>query len=72
LAQRLPERAAKDLVEWGPASSPAEQFSIILGRELSLEQMIAGAPEAPALQDDRPENEYFLLRKYARLTQSKN
>jgi len=64
LADRMPRSAAQDLIEWGPAPSPAEQFSIILGRELALDQMISGAPDAPALQDDHPENEYFFLRKY--------
>jgi spermidine synthase len=26
LADRMPERAAQDLIEWGPAASPAQQF----------------------------------------------
>jgi hypothetical protein len=60
----MPNSSTQDLMEWGPATSPAGQFSIILGRELRLEQMISGAPEAPALRDDHPENEYFFLRKY--------
>ena len=64
LVDRMPNSATQDLMEWGPATSPAGQFSIILGRELRLEQMISGAPEAPALRDDHPENEYFFLRKY--------
>jgi spermidine synthase len=64
LADRMPERAVQDLLEWGPASTAAGQFSIILGRELSLDRLIAGAPQAPALQDDHPENEYFFLRHY--------
>jgi hypothetical protein len=57
----------QDLLEWGPSSSAAQQFSIILGRELSLDQLIAGAPYAPALQDDHPENEYYFLRQYLHL-----
>lgn len=67
LADRMPERAVQDLLEWGPAASAAEQFSIILSRELPLEQMTSGAPRAPALQDDRPENEYYFLRRYLHL-----
>jgi spermidine synthase len=67
LADRMPERAVQDLLEWGPASSAAGQFSIILGRELSLDQLIARAPQAPALQDNHPENEYFFLRHYLHL-----
>jgi predicted membrane-bound spermidine synthase len=64
LANRLPQSAVQDLLEWGPATSAADQFSIILGRELRLDQMISGAPQAAPLQDDRPENEYFFLRQY--------
>jgi len=32
-------------------------------REIPLEQLIAAAPRTPALQDDRPINEYYLLRR---------
>ena len=63
LAERMPAKAAQDLVEWGPESAPEAQFAIILNREMALDQMISGAPEVPALQDDRPENEYYLLRR---------
>ena len=62
LAERMPAKAAQDLIEWGPESSAEQQFSIVLSRELPLDQLIARAPEVPALQDDRPENEYYLLR----------
>ena len=64
LAERMPPTAVRDLIEWGPANSADQQFSIVLGRELSVQQMIAGAPTAPPLQDDRPQNEYFFLRQY--------
>jgi spermidine synthase len=63
LAQRLPAKAAQDLVEWGPEAAPEAQFAIILNREMALDQMISGAPGVLALQDDRPENEYYLLRR---------
>ena len=49
-------------MEWGPEPTPELQFAGVLNKEISLEQMIAQAPQAPALQDDRPENEYYLLR----------
>jgi hypothetical protein len=55
------------LLEWGPSATAAQQLSIILGRELSLDQMTAGAPLEPALQDDLPANEYFFLRRYLHL-----
>jgi spermidine synthase len=63
LAQRLPPKAASDLMEWGPEPTPERQFASVLQKELSLDQMIAQAPDAPALQDDRPENEYYLMRR---------
>jgi len=63
LAQRMPASAVKDLVEWGPQSTPEGEFAIVLGREIPLDRLIAEAPGAPALQDDRPENEYYLLRR---------
>ena len=63
LAQRMPASAVKDFIEWGPQPTPEGQFAIVLNREVSLDQLIAQAPGAPALQDDRPENEYYLLRR---------
>jgi spermidine synthase len=63
LAERLPARAAQDLVEWGPEAAPEGQFAIILSQELTLDQVISGAPGVAALEDDRPENEYYLLRR---------
>jgi spermidine synthase len=63
LARRMPPAAAADLVEWGPARDAAAQFDGVLRQELSLDGLIEQAPNVPALQDDRPVNEYFLLRR---------
>jgi spermidine synthase len=63
LAARMPERAALDLVEWGPASDATGQFDLVISRELQLDELIRPAPGTPALQDDRPVNEYYLLRR---------
>ena len=62
LAQRIPPAAATDLLEWGPEPTPELEFANVLKKEISLDQLIAEAPQAPALQDDRPENEYYILR----------
>jgi spermidine synthase len=62
LAGRLPANAARDLVEWDPDTTPEQEFASVLNREVSIDQMIAEAPQAPALTDDRPENEYYALR----------
>jgi predicted membrane-bound spermidine synthase len=63
LARRLPESAAADLVEWGPANTPEGQFAILMGNELSIDRLISLSPTTPALSDDRPINEYYLLRR---------
>lgn len=63
LAGRLPPEAAHDLVEWGPAATPAVQFSLVLDREIPIEAVLARAPGVPALRDDRPINEYYFLRQ---------
>ena len=64
LAGRLPADAARDLVEWDPETTPEQEFANVLNREVSLDQMIAEAPQAPALTDDRPVNEYYALRSH--------
>ena len=63
LAGRMPAAAARDLVEWGPQATPAANFVIVLSHELPISSVMARAPDAPALQDDRPTNEYYLLRR---------
>jgi hypothetical protein len=62
LASRMPSAAVSDLVEWGPLTTPQQQFDLVLAHEFSLQKFIAREPRVPALQDDRPINEYFLLR----------
>ena len=62
LASHLPPAAVADLMEWGPAANAEQQFSGVLNQELSLNGLIAQAPGVPALQDDRPVNEYYILR----------
>jgi spermidine synthase len=64
LARRLPVAAAADLVEWGPYSNPEQQFAEVLKQEIPLDGIIAKAPGVPALRDDQPVNEYYLLRQF--------
>lgn len=66
LVGRMPIPAITDMTEWQPQSSPERQLAIVLNGELSLDQIIARAPDAPALKDDRPVNEYFLLTRLKR------
>jgi predicted membrane-bound spermidine synthase len=66
LADHLPPAAAQDFVEWGPAATPAAQFAIVLKQELTLDSLIQKAPSVEALRDDRPVNEYYLMRRMTR------
>jgi spermidine synthase len=63
LASHLPPAAVADFLEWDPDSTAEQQFDKLLHKELSLDDLIAPAPNAPALQDDHPVNEYFVLRR---------
>jgi spermidine synthase len=65
LFARLPPAAARDLAEWGPAPTPEGSLAIVLERELQVPQLL-GLAQTPALTDDRPYNEYYLLRDWRR------
>jgi spermidine synthase len=67
LAGRLPSAAASDFVEFGPQSNPQQQFDLILPHELTLDKLVAEDPRAPAMRDDQPINEYYLLRRWLHL-----
>src|SRR5262249_21958486 len=62
LSARMPLDAIVDMLEWGPAKTASQQFDLLLEKEMTTAQMMALAPDIPAVQDDRPVNEYFLLR----------
>lgn len=67
LLDRMPPSAIADMMEWGPEQDPERHIAAVLNRELSVDQLIAQAPQAPALKDDRPVNEYFLWRLRSQL-----
>ncbi len=64
LASRMPPAAAADLTEWGPEPTAQKQFRLILSHEVSIQRLIDADPKVPALSDNRPINEYFLLRNW--------
>jgi hypothetical protein len=64
LAARIPANAAIDMLEWGPETTPERQFAAVLRNELAPEQLTRQYPSAPAMQDDRPVNEYFYMRHH--------
>lgn len=68
LQRRLPGAAAADLTEWADPDARDQAalsaFNSLLAGEISIDDMIERSPSTPALTDDRPINEYYLLRKW--------
>jgi spermidine synthase len=65
LARRMPSGAAADFVEWNPGSSGEEMFTKILKTEQQIDRIASMRPAIPPIQDNRPINEYFFLRRLA-------
>jgi hypothetical protein len=63
LASHLPPAASADLLEWGPYPTSEQMFARVLSQEASVDELINAEPGVPALDDDRPVNEYFLVRR---------
>ena len=61
----MPEQAKKDLVEWneGKYKNPEEFATYILSKELSYQPLLE-AYESVSITDNRPFNEYYLLRHF--------
>ena len=59
----MPAKAIADMMEWGPEPDAERQFAALLNGEIPIGKLTALAPRAPALRDDRPVNEYFILRR---------
>jgi len=67
LVARMPTSAVRDMEEWMPKEVDAQRiFLTVLLGERAPAEMIAASPQTPAMQDDRPFNEYFLLRSLER------
>src|SRR5208283_566362 len=68
LVRRMPGNAVRDLTEWdepsadGPLYAAEDRLGDLLRGEVTLDQLIAGSPDTPALTDDRPINEYYVVR----------
>lgn len=61
-ARRMPEAARRDLVEWHGTRSPASLLGEVFRRETPLAVVLRDHSRA-TIRDDRPDNEYFLLRR---------
>jgi len=69
LVKRLPAAAVIDFAEWSDLHvddviAARQQFQALLDHELTLDRLIAGDAKAPTLTDDRPVNEYYVLRHW--------
>ena len=62
LVQRMPPAAVQDMMEWIHDAGPDRLFRAMLLLERSPEEIVAESPHTPALWDDHPTNEYFLIR----------
>ena len=67
----MPANAVTDLTEWdlqpgdGIMDAAYLRLNGVLSDELDLDQLIAASPNTPSVTDDRPTNEYYILRKWA-------
>jgi spermidine synthase len=62
MAARMPASAIEDLMEWTNAHDAASYLNIVLSHEIPLETFFDPDPWV-IVTDDRPFNEYFLLRQ---------
>jgi len=69
LVSRMPAQAIADFVEWGPARDPAAEFNLVLSQEIPMQKLLTEDPGIPTLTDDRPVNEYYILRKHLGINQ---
>jgi spermidine synthase len=65
LAARMPENARRDLLEWNPDTDAPAFIGLVLQREYSVSASL-NPNAAIQVTDDRPFNEYFLLRHLRR------
>ena len=62
----MPAGARSDLVEWGPAPSAEAMARAILDRRIPLATIVPDQAVGPVITDDRPLNEYYLVRRFFR------
>jgi len=63
LVERMPQAAVRDLMEWPFEPTAEQEMNYVLRQEFPIAQMVAADPNAAAIEDDHPVNEYVLLRK---------
>lgn len=60
LIERMPQAAARDLMEWPFEPTAEPEMNHVLQQEIPITEMMAADPSAVAMQDDHPANEYVL------------
>jgi hypothetical protein len=60
--KRMPESAKKDLMEWFPGQDIRKIVDILLSKEMLIKDSFKRDGGA-YISDDKPYNEYFLLRR---------
>ena len=64
MTRRMPAAAVSDFEEWSPQNTAEQQFDSVLLHGIPLESLVARDPRVPAMQDDQPINEYYMLRRW--------
>ncbi|MGA2508437.1 MAG: hypothetical protein ABSF80_13285 [Chitinispirillaceae bacterium] len=64
LVSRMPAQARRDLVTWCPDCRPEEYIKRVLSKEVPLDELLSRDPNR-IITDDKPFNEYYLLRSFS-------
>ena len=70
LSAAMPEGARRNLLEWNPGCDSVEYFDRFLANEIPLGALLPVDPRVE-ITDDRPYNEYFLVRRCLNRLQGK-
>jgi spermidine synthase len=64
LVARMPERARQDMLEWGPLPTAEAMMAASVAARIRNRDIVQDPLPGPVITDDRPFNEYYLLRRY--------
>ncbi len=62
LLKHMPASAVRDLMEWPVDPTPEQELNYVLRKERPMAEIINADPNAQPMKDDRPVNEYVILR----------
>ena len=64
ILSRLPELAKRDMMEWTPEMDIKNFLNLTLEREIPVDILLNQQDDSIYISDDRPFNEYYLVRRY--------